>query len=169
MPWSIASTLTSMRRIPAAHGPSVRKPRRDPPGWAVATGWLVAVASILGVFLGGAGVLMVAAGHVMPTTVGLVGLGVASVVYLTWFLGPGPGRVEGTPPRVAPRRTSTGSERPTPTSTFCSCCGVAHDSRNRVRMVGDLAICERCVSAAFPDFSPYGSVRVGVARGPGVA
>jgi hypothetical protein len=61
-------------------------------GWLHIVGWVAALSSLIGVFIGGAGVLMILAGHFGPATMGLATLGVVSFIYSTWFFRYGPGR-----------------------------------------------------------------------------
>lgn len=143
-------------------------PRRTGRRWstaATAIGWTVAMIATIGIFVGGAGGLMLLAGHVAPATLALATTGAVSLTYLVWFLSIGPGHVPETATaasrRDAPGARSGGRYRPAPrlAPSTCSFCGRTQTPTNRVKTSGRVAICERCIAAAVGELSEYWAMR----------
>lgn len=166
MPFFLASALSQrkqrMRRRP---GDASGTAPAGTSGALNALGWGAALVAIFGAFLGGAGLFMIAAGHLIASTLALAGVGAVSLVYLVWFLARGPG--SGSPTERLP---STRPSRPRPVDTTvtdsarCTSCGIVEHDANRVIATGTSAICERCIASAMPKLSPYWATRGGLPR-----
>lgn len=133
----------------------------------VGVGWLATMVAIIGIYLGGAGVFMIVAGHVIPYSFVLTGIGLASVGYLTWFLGFGPGSgptssTSGAAPRRAAEIESTAVQKSLNASQRCSQCATVHRQANRVVAMGTVHLCERCLSSAVAGLSSHWAVRTGL-------
>ncbi len=120
----------------------------------------------IGVFVGGAGGLMLLAGQFTSLTIALATIGVASLGYLVWFLGVGPGRVPDAPvpPESHGVHGSTGRAKRRRSTTplgpsACSFCGRARSATNRIKASGRVGICERCIAASVGELSEYWAMR----------
>lgn len=122
-------------------------------------GWLLAVAAIEGVFLGGVGVVMLVAGHVNPLTMSMAVLTAASTGYLWWFFGRGPGKANEPARSARPRRRAVaarseyvsvaafGASSGTGASECCFC-GQRAGRGQRLFRGDHAAICEECAYTA---------------------
>lgn len=144
-----------------------RRNRNTLKSLCVGVGWLATMAAIIGIYLGGAGIFMIVAGHVIPYSFVLTGIGLASVGYLTWFLGFGPGSrppptAGGAAPRRAAKIESPTVQKSLNASQRCSQCATVHRQSNRVVAMGAVRLCERCLSSAVAGLSSHWAVRTGL-------
>jgi hypothetical protein len=133
-------------------------------------GWLLTMVSIIGIYLGGAGVFMIVAGQVVPQSITLTCIGVASLAYMTWFLGFGPGtQSEPTAPAASTKRSrhvdASSLRSPLALPLRCSQCSTVHRDSNRVVEMGSVSLCERCLSGAVAGLSSHWAVRTGLVPG----
>ncbi len=127
-------------------------------------GWTLALLAVLGIFLGGAGVLMLPAGHDMAGPWVLAGIGLLSTLYLAWFLA----TVDREPPPsdrsddALPRSATEIRTRTKLGMATCAGCG-ARDSRgNRVRPSGKVFVCDRCLTSTVVALGPRWAIQAGL-------
>ena len=118
---------------------------------AIVVGWVTSLVALVGVFVGGAGFVMLLAGHRSWAVFTLIGMFVVSLVYLAWFLERGPGK-ESVPSARGYRErrleavdgTYDASLGRSVSFRVCSFCGTWQRPGNSV-ISGDYgAVCESC-------------------------
>lgn len=116
--------------------------RRAPSSRLRIIGWIVALVAIFAMFMGGAGVVMLLAGHVTTTAVALTIGGVVGGVYLVVFLAYD-SRTNRRPAPTPRRRRVT-----TPSTGTCSFCGLSVSGERSLLRSPRATICHRCIDYA---------------------
>jgi len=167
---SAQTSTTARQRRRAGGRASVRRerPRRAVPSrlspmaahLRSLIGWIGLVLSIVAVFIGGAGIVMIVAGQVNAAAVSLAAASALGGVYTGWFLYRGPGRFSAIetelPSHPAPASLATATSRvPQPLMvplsshrSICWFCGTRERTDNRLIWGDRAAICEQCARSA---------------------
>lgn len=138
---AVNRAVNATRRDPGAAGSPPRSTRSLSPRMRL-IGWIVALVATFAMFMGGAGAVMLLAGHVTALAIGLTAGGVAGAVYLVLFLAMDSrtSRVSSPPP---PRRRVTRAATGT-----CSFCGLSTSGERTLVRSPRATICHRCIEYA---------------------